>query len=373
MLRVEDQLKLEIVCKVSDGRMNRNEAIRLLSVSERTLRRYLKSYKENGIAFLRHGNFRRAPANKTDQALKRQVQELIRTRYYDFNISHLQEKLVEEGVRVKYETLRKWCHEINLVKKSKKRRSKPRKYRTRMSQEGLLIQMDGSHHEWFGGRYLCLMAAVDDATGEVHARFYEGETSYACMDFLRRFISSKGLFKVLYTDRAGVYGGVKREHFSQVERALGELGIQVIYAHSPEAKGRVERLFGTLQDRLVAELRYEGISSMEAANEYLQRYLKHVHNPKFCVEAQNPISAYTPVQSGYDLDHIFCMKETRRVSKDHTISVNSKRWMIADPLRQSIAGQLIEIRFDKYGQWKPYFAGKLINVVLVQKLKKAAA
>ncbi len=226
--------------------------------------------------------------------MKKQVQKLVQEKYFDFNLVHLQEKLFEElGFKIKYQTLRRWCHEINHVKRAKKRRSRPRYYRERMSQEGLMLQMDGSHHLWFGGRFLCLIAAIDDATSEVFARFYEGETTSACLDFLKDLVSRKGAFKVLYTDKAGVFGGIKRENFSQVERALGELGAQVIYAHSPQAKGRIERLFGTLQDRLVAELRFNGIASIEAANEYLQNvYLPHLHNPKNMVQAHNPVSAY---------------------------------------------------------------------------------
>jgi transposase len=374
VLRTKDQLKLEVICKVYDGRMNRLEAQRLLNISERTLRRYVKKYSVDGIKFIKHGNFRRAPKNKTSEGLRKLVQKIAQEKYYDFNITHLREKILEElGVRINYETLRKWCHEINLVKKAKRRRTKPRFNRPRMTQEGLFEQMDGSHHYWFGGRFLCLLAIIDDATSEVYARFYEGETSIACMDFLNRFVAKKGRFKVLYTDRAGVYGGIKREHFSQVERALGELGTQVIYAHSPEAKGRVERLFSTLQDRLVPEMRLQGISTIEEANEYLERYLPNVHNPNYMVQAQNPISAYEALPAGCDLNEIFCMKEYRVVGKDHTISVQGFKWMISDPLKHSIARQLIELRFDKYGKWEAYFAGRKIKLTLVQKLKKAAA
>lgn len=151
---------------------------------------------------------------------------------------HLQEKLEEEfGRKLVYSTLHRWCTELGMIKNThKKRRSKPRKHRNRMSQSGYMLQLDGSHHYWFGGRFLCLMAAIDDATGEVFAKFYEGETSWACMDFLKEIVNKKGVPKFIYTDKAGVYGGIKREHFSQVERALGELGSHVIYAQSPEGK-----------------------------------------------------------------------------------------------------------------------------------------
>lgn len=237
-----------------------------------------------------------------------------------------------------------------------------------------MIQMDGSHHRWFGDRFVCLIAAIDDATGEVFARFYEGETTLACLDLLRDFVERKGAFKVLYTDKAGVFGGVKREHFSQVERALGEIGAQVIYAHSPEAKGRVERLFQTLQDRLVAEMRLEGITTLEAANKYLEQiYLPHRHNPKNMVQAQNPVSGYRALPPSLDLQNVFCLKEYRVVGRDHTVSINAQKWMIGEQLGYSLAGQKIELRFDKWGTWKAYHANRPMRLVLVQKAKKLAA
>jgi transposase len=375
LLGVKEQLKLEFICKVVDGRMSPLEAQKLLNISERTLRRYLASYRKIGICFVKHGNHRRAPKNKTPELIKLKIQSLIQEKYFDFNVCHIQEKIFQEiEIKIKYETLRKWCQEINLVKKAKRRRAKPRYRRERFTQEGLFLQMDGSHHCWFGDRFLCLLAIIDDATSEVYARFYEGETSLACLDFLQRFILKKGMFKVLYTDRAGVYGGIKREHFSQVERALGEVGTQVIYAQSPESKGRVERLFGTLQDRLVAELRLLEIKTIEAANEYLEKtYLPGFHNPKFRVLPQNPISGYRSLPLGINLEQVFCLREYRVVGRDHTVSIQANRWMVTDPLKQSIAGQKIELRYDLYGQWVPYFANKPIKLVPIKIVKKNAA
>lgn len=374
-MQARDQLKLEVIHKIAKGQMNRFDGQTLLQVSERTLRRYLEAYKKEGISFLRHGNFRKAPANKLPLELKSRVQKLVQEKYFDFNLLHLQEKLFEElGFKIKYQTLRRWCHEIHHVKRAKRRRSKPRYYRERMSQEGLMLQMDGSHHLWFGGRFLCLLAAIDDATSEVFARFYEGETTSACLDFLKDLIKHKGVFKILYTDKAGVYGGIKRENFSQVERAVGELGAQVIYAHSPQAKGRVERLFGTLQDRLVAELRLNGVGTIEAANEYLQNvYLPHQHNPKNMVLAHNPISAYRSLPPNMDLEAIFCVKEYRIVGRDHTVSIAGEKWMIADSIRESISKQKVELRWDKWGNWAAYFGKTKIKMIKVNRAQKIAA
>ena len=373
IMRAKDQLKLEVICKVSSGHMSRFDGQKILCVSERTLRRYLKQYEDKGIAFIRHGNCLRSPPNKTPDEFKKKVQQLIQDKYFDFNVCHLQDVLKEElGQLIRYETLRKWCHEIHHMKRAKKRRPKPRRLRARMSQEGLMVQMDGSHHHWFGNRYLCLLAAIDDATGDVFAQFYEGETTLACMDFLEAFVKRKGIFKILYTDKAGVYGGIKRENFSQVERALGELGAQVIYAHSPQAKGRVERLFNTLQDRLVAELRLHGVTTIAEANKYLRNVYLPKHNQKHSVLAHNHVSAYRTTPLDLDLADVFCIKEYRVVGNDHTVSINGEKWMITDPIRHSISKQKIQLKYDKWGKWTAFFAKKALKLIKIKKDQKLA-
>ncbi len=161
---------------------------------------------------------------------------------------------------------------------------------------------------------------------------------------LKEMISEKGCFKTLYVDKAGVYGGVKREGFSQVQRALGELETHTIFAHSPRAKGRVERLFGTLQDRLVAELRLNKVRTIEQANDYLKNVYLPSHNAKFMVLRRSLQSMYRRVPSSWSLEDIFCIKEYRLVGNDHTISWLGERYMISDQLRFSISNQRLEIR-----------------------------
>lgn len=374
LLRAQDQLKLDILYKIETQKLTRSEGRLLLNVSERTLRRYLERYRKKGLLGIRHGNCLRRPLNKINDDFKRQIQELIKGKYYDFNILHMQEKLKENhNVIVKRETLRKWCHELKLVKREKRRRSKARKIRPRMGQAGLLVQMDGSYHRWFSETPACLMALIDDASNEVHAEFFPYETTPACLKVLKDFIRKKGVFQVLYVDKAGVYGGIKRTHFSQVERALNELGVSIVYAQSPEGKGRVERLFGTLQDRLVAEMRLNKINNINDANRYLQEhYLPHLHNPKFCVQPINTISAYKPLHPGYDLDKIFCIKEFRTVARDHTFSVGAEKYMIADQIRYSIHKQKVEIRFKNNGQFEAYYLEKRLTVLKVKKYKIGA-
>lgn len=373
ILSAREQMKLEILVKVTSGVMTSKTGALILEVDARTFRRYLKAYREKDILSVKHGNCLKRPHNKISEEVKTQILELIKEKYFDFNVLHMQEKLREEGLRINRETLRKWCHELGLVKRSKRRRGHPRYHRDRMSQAGMLVQFDGSRHRWFGGRETCLLAAIDDATNEVYARFYEGETSFACLDILKRLVSDMGCFKTLYVDKAGVYGGIKREGFSQVQRALGELDVHTLFAHSPQAKGRVERLFNTLQDRLVAELRLNKVRSIEQANEYLQKVYLPTHNARFMVLPRNLQSLYRPIHPSWDLEEIFCLKEYRTIGSDHTISWQGEKYLITDELKYSIAKQRLEVRLYENGSYRCFFAGKQLRLVQIEKVKKLVA
>lgn len=373
ILSAKEQLKLEILVKVMAGIMTSKTGALLLQVDPRTFRRYLKSYREKDVMSIKHGNSLKRPHNKTVDEIKLRVLDLIQKKYFDFNVIHLQEKLCEEGLKIKRETLRKWCHEIGIVKRSKRRRSHPRYYRDRMSQAGMMVQFDGSHHRWFGDRETCLLAAIDDATNEVHAKFYEGETTFSCLEMLKEMISVKGCFKTLYVDKAGVYGGIKREGFSQVQRALSELDSHTLFAHSPQAKGRIERLFNTLQDRLIAEMRLNKIRTIDQANDYLQKVYLPTHNAKFMVLPRNKQSLYRPIHPSWNLEDVFCIKEYRIIGNDHTVSLNGEKYMIADQLKYSLTKQKLEIRSYCKGPWKCFFAGREIKLVKIDKVKKMAA
>ncbi|CEE92375.1 transposase (fragment) [Xenorhabdus nematophila str. Anatoliense] len=254
MMDSKTQLTVDVIAKVAQGKMSILNASRLLNKSRRTIERYLQRYQKVGIQFAIHGNAGRSPANKIPNSLKKQVQSLIKEKYYDLNLQHLAELLEKnEGILVKRETLRSWAHAIHHMKRSKRRRTQVRKRRERMESAGLLLQMDGSPHRWFGNEKSCLIALIDDATSEVHAEFFQSETTEGCLKVMRDYIEKKGLFKALYVDKAGIFGGPKRCHFSQMQRACEELGIEIIFANSPQGKGRVERAFDTFQDRLVPE------------------------------------------------------------------------------------------------------------------------
>jgi len=235
------QLTADTIAKVAEGKIDIVNAAKLLNKSRRTIERYLQRYRDIGIQFVIHQNTGKSAYNRTCRKTKRKTQSLIKKKYFDLNLTHLGEMLeANEGIRVKRETLRGWAHEIHHVKRAKRRRSQVRKRRERMESPGLLMQMDGSTHRWFGDKKSCLIALIDDATSEVHAEFFDAETTLGCLKVLHDYIEHKGLFKVLYVDKAGIFGGPKRCNFSQVKRACEELGIEIIFANS--AQGSSARL-----------------------------------------------------------------------------------------------------------------------------------
>ncbi|MGB7335807.1 MAG: helix-turn-helix domain-containing protein, partial [Salaquimonas sp.] len=190
------QLTADLIAKVAAGKVDIVNAAKLLNKSRRTIERYLDKYRKVGIQFIVHRNSGRPPANKTSDDVKRAVQALIKEKYFDVNLTHLGELLADnENFFIKRETLRSWAHEIHHVKRAKRRRSQVRKRRERMESPGLLLQMDGSPHRWFGNKKSCLIAIIDDATSEVHAEFFESETTLGCLKVLHDFIARKGLFK----------------------------------------------------------------------------------------------------------------------------------------------------------------------------------
>ena len=358
------QLTVDIVAKVVEGKIDIVNAAKLLNKSRRTIERYLKKYRKVGIQFVVHQNTGKSPPNKACNEIKRTVQSLIKKKYFDVNLTHLRELLEDnEQIVVKRETLRSWAHEIHHVKRAKRRRSQVRKRRERMEAPGLLLQMDGSTHRWFGNKKSCLIAIIDDATSEIHAQFFASETTLGCLQVLRDYIAQKGLFKALYVDKAGIFGGPKRCNFSQVKRACSELGIQIIFANSPQGKGRIERSFDTFQDRLVPELRLHDIQDMDSANRYLQAefipsfWSEHIEVILRCTHAE-----FTPVPEPVDLNDIFVVKDYRKIRSDHTFSYANTFYLIESPLKHSIAKQKIEIRTTNDDGFAAYFAGRHLAV-----------
>jgi len=350
-LSANEQQIFEIVGQVDSRKLKRDLACALLGISPRTLTRYLKGYRSSGLMFLKHGNRGRKPANTHPYEMKAAVGKDMKEVLFDFNMMHARD-LVEErlGLKVPRETFRRWCHEFKAVKRGYRKRAKARFKRTRQSQVGLIVQFDGSNHLWFGEEKSVLIAGIDDATSSVlWGGFYESENILDCMEVLKTIIKKFGIFRILYVDRAGLYGGIKRRGFSQITRALRELGAEVIYAQSPEGKGRIERLFRTLQDRLIPELRLNGIKSRELANRYLQDIHIKDHNRRFAVQPENETSGFIPLDPNIDLESIFCIKEQRTVGKDHTVSIKAEKYKVTPLDGISLAGRRIEVRLIPEG------------------------
>jgi hypothetical protein len=238
-----------------------------------------------------------------------------------------------------------------------------------MANEGLMLQMDGSHHRWFGGRQSCLIAAIDDATSEIPAAgFFPSETTWACFAVLRRIVETRGVPEILYVDGAGWSGGgAKRQHFSQFVRACGELGIRVIHARSPQAKGRIERAFRTLQDRLCGELELAGVRSLAAANRYLDEvFLSRYWNARLTVVPRDDVSRYRAMPPCVDLSWVFSYQYQRRVNSDHTVSLDGRLYKIRNPELGSLRGKTVTASVTEAGKVSWRYGSADLNAELVR-------
>lgn len=374
----KEQFTYSVIGDFLTGRVNRKEASELLQITERSISRIARRIEEKKFLGVVHGNRGKKSAKRLSVDLKRDVMSLMESQYFDFNMTHALEVLKSEhDLVVGYSTFRKWCCEKHLVKRRKRRRGKIRIKRTRMASEGLLLQMDGSHHRFNGKDEWCLIAAIDDATSEIpYAEFFLGEDTLSCMAVMQRIIEKKGIPHVIYTDKAGIFGGNKRQNFSQFCRACEELDIQVICADSAQAKGRIERTWDTIQDRLVPEMRIRKIQRMPTANAYLQeQFLPNYWAQNNMVAARNSESRYRKLSPNKNLREIFCIKEFRAVKADHTLSWQGDLYTVASPIKYSLHGQKVEIRTYQDLSWKAYFAGKELEIVKFERplsLKLAA-
>lgn len=362
------ELEFQVISDFLSRKLSRVQASELLGVKERTISRKARRLESKGLKALVHGNKKRPPKNKILDSTKREAMDLVQSKYFDFNMSHCLEILKRDhNLGISYETFRRWAHEKHLVKRKKRRRSKPRKYRDRMDCRGLLLQFDGSPHRWNGKETWCLIGAIDDATSEMpYAEFFLSEDTLNCMSVMQKIIEKNGIPYAIYVDRAGWFGGQKRQNFAQFKRACEELDINVIFANSPQAKGRIERAWDTIQDRLIPEMRIRNIKRMPAANDYLQsQFLANYWNIKNTVVPKSLDSKYRNLDSRIKLNEIFCTKEYRVVKHDHTISWNSQLYQVCSPLEYSIQNQEIELRKYQDLTWKAFFAGKEIELKII--------
>jgi transposase len=346
MVRQGELKRLHVIQKVLERVIRQVEAAEILSLSGRQIRRIVKRIRREGDRGIVHQSRGRPSNRRTPDKVKSKVIRLYRAQYKDFGPTLASEKLLErDRIEISDETLRKWLLEAGDWKKTRKARGH-RQWRERKSHTGEMLQMDGSHHDWFEGRgpRCVLMGYIDDATGKVFARFYDYEGTVPAMDSFKRYIKKSGLPMKVYLDKHTTYKSTAKptiqdeldrvEPLSQFERALKELGVEVIHAHSPQAKGRIERLFGTLQDRLVKEMRLRGIRTLEEANQFLEDYLP-LYNRKFSVCPKEGDNFHRPLPKGLALDTILCIKTERALRNDFTVAHNKSLYQIEDTIKAS--------------------------------------
>src|SRR5271165_5454559 len=345
--------RLRVLHSVVEGKRTQVEAARLLGLTPRHVRRLLQRQQQGGDGALIHG-LRGQPSNhRKDAKLRRRVLQVYRKDYPDFGPTFAAEKLDERGLKVSPDTLRRWLLAEGLWE-PQRRREQHRSRRPRRACFGELVQMDTSIHDWTEGRGedMVLIHMIDDATSRLLARFYDADTVLNHMDLLLRWLAASGRPLALYTDRHSIFepqdkGRALPDAETQFGRALRELDIELIRAHSPQAKGRVERSFGTAQDRWVKELRLAGATTVAEANAVLQRLLP-AHNRRFSKPARQQGDAHRPLGPGHDLAAILSHQEQRVVANDYTIRFRNRFYQLLKPVYPGRRGGkvVIELRRD---------------------------
>jgi transposase len=327
----KERLRLEILSKVRKGGINLAKAAELLGVSYRQVLRIWQRFGAEGSLGLKHG-LRDRPSNRQIEPGRRErVLELYQAKYGDFGPTLALEYLRKvDGEDLSKETLRGWLMGAGLWRPHR-RGSPHREWRERRAHWGELVQMDGSEHDWFEGRgdRASLMVMIDDATNWTHAKFFPSETTAAAMTVFQEYVGYYGLPRALYVDRDSIYETTRDSTvdealqdtgpLTQFGRAMKELEVELILAHSPQAKGRVERRHGVFQDRLVKALRLNKIDSLEGGNHFLETEFLDELNERFHVEARSPTDLHRSVPRGVKLEHVLSYQEQRTVQNDWTV------------------------------------------------------
>lgn len=330
-LTMQDEKRLDVIQRVYRSELTVKQAALVMGVSERQCYRVKARVGKAGAKGVVHGNRGRACKGKIKEKVIRRVVELARGKYKDFNDHHLTEKLKEqEQIDLSREKVRRILRAEGIASPRKRRGIKHRSRRERRAAEGMMLQVDGSPHDWLQGRgpRLCLIGAIDDATSKVMGAFFApAESSWGYFTLFSDTFREYGLPQSIYTDCHSVFWTdreptleeqlINKKPTTEVGRGLAELGVTLILAHSPQAKGRIERLWNTFQDRLVSELRLAKAKTMEQAQVVLERYIA-VYNRKFSKPAKAE-SAWRKVSS-LEIERALCFKQQRTVAKDNTIA-----------------------------------------------------
>ena len=336
--------RYKVISMAIEGKLTNDEAAQALNLSKRQIIRLKKGVKEVGPSFLIHKNTGRKPSHAIDNELKQKIIELKNSeKYKDTNFLHFKDILEDhEGIKISYSALYSILSSAGIKSPRKHRKRKPHHRRKRKPQEGLLIQMDASPFDWLGtGEKLSLHGAIDDATGKVVGLYLcKNECLHGYFEITRQMLLNHGIPASIYTDKHSIFlstnasklsiedqlqGKVVKE--TQFGRAMNELGISLTYANSPQAKGRIERLWNTLQGRLPIEFKLANIKNIDDANEFLASYIS-IFNEKFAVEPEEPESAFRPVPNNIAIENILCVKETRKLDNGYVFSFYNKHYQV---------------------------------------------
>lgn len=333
-MSVKERDRKTILDQYKSGYFGQKEAAILLKLSIRQLKRIVKRYNERGDVGLIHLSRGRVSNRKIDLEKRNKILSVYRERLEGFGPTFACEKLEAMGFKVSHDTLGKWLKEEGVTHKTRKR-SKHRSRRERRASFGELVQIDGSIHRWFSDeRYSCLINMVDDATGRTLSMIFEGETTKGVLETLRKWIQNYGVPKAVYVDLKNVYVGLLDE-YGQINSSgqcvfadvCENLGIQIIKAYSPQAKGRVERNHGVYQDRLVKEIILNNLKTHDQVNAFLENEFIPDINKRFAKQPASSKDSHRPSAS-YNLDDIMCWKYSRVVQNDHTIRYKNKFYQI---------------------------------------------
>jgi|SRR5208337_3644954 len=363
-----------VLGRVTAGELSQKEAAQILKLSYRQTKRLYGRYQERGACGLVHGSAGRRSNHAKSEVFRKKVLGIVRARYGGEPGQRLGPTLAAEhlgadhGLKVDAETLRRWMLAEGLWSRERKRKAY-RQRRQRRAHFGELVQMDGSFHDWLEGRAgrACLVNMADDSTSRGLGQFAEEETTWALADALRAWVEKHGIPRALYVDGKTVYGALAtaqqqergEEAFSQFRQMCARLGIELILAGSPQAKGRVERAHGTHQDRLVKKLRLAGIDDYAAANQYLRRQYWPQHNRRFALAPAAAVDFHEPVPAGMKLDEVFSLEYERRVSNDWVVRYDNRFLQIeAAEVRP---GAKVTIRIRRNGRMEVLYEGQPVR------------
>jgi transposase len=368
--------RLEVIQRVEGKRLRQKAAAELLGVSERQVKRLLRSYRRQGAQGLVSQRRGRPSNHQLAEATIRKVLDLLKSKYKGFGPTLACEKLVEvEGLKISDESVRQMMLAEGLWKAKKVRKLEVHQMRERRASQGELVQMDGTNHDWFEGRgeRCTLLVMIDDATGQLGALlFVEAESFFGYCELLRQYLAAHGRPAGLYTDKHGIFrvnipNAGSGDNLTQFGRAMQSLEIPILCANTPQAKGRVERANKTLQDRLVKEMRLCGIKDMQQGNAYLPEFMADF-NQRFAVPARSSLDAHRPLQVHQDLEQILAWQEPRLLTKNLTLQFKKIVYQIqTDRPAYALRKVAVTVYQDAQGKVTIRYKGAQLAYTIFQK------